>query len=482
MIGTIHKNTSGGPRLRVMEIQLFERDVTLRLPFRFGVITLTQAPQAFVRCRIQLDDGREGWGLSAEMLVPKWFDKNPDLSNDENLNHLRHALQLYGQALQDNGSRTAFGHYASLYHAHLKASAGARLNPLVASYGPALIDRAVMDALCRLQNMSFASAIRTDVAGICPQTLLPEFENFNMAEFMANLTPAEELQARHTVGMLDPLTAADQNTDDRINDGLPETLEEVIEAYGHTYFKLKLGGDLAADMERLKHIAAVLDTSSTPYKATLDGNEQYTDVDGVIELLAAMKNEPALDRLMASILFVEQPIHRDNALAQNVSPLAAFLPVIIDESDADLSVFERARSCGYAGVSSKNCKGFYKSLINLARCQMYTQSNGPAYFMSAEDLTCQAGVGVQQDLALVALLGLGHVERNGHHYVKGMAGAAEDEQSRFLAAHPDLYSRVEGRVCTKIANGKMSIASLQCEGFGTAVEPDWSSMREMPTV
>ena len=47
--------------------------------------------------------------------------------------------------------------------------------------------------------------------------------------------------------------------------------------------------------------------------------------------------------------------------------------------------------------------------------------------MSGEDLTTQAGLSVQQDLALVNLLGIRHVERNGHHYVNGMAA---------LPAHP----------------------------------------------
>ena len=42
--------------------------------------------------------------------------------------------------------------------------------------------------------------------------------------------------------------------------------------------------------------------------------------------------------------------------------------------------------------------------------------------MTGEDLTIQAGLALQQDLALVSLLGLTHVERNGHHYVNGMAG------------------------------------------------------------
>ena len=61
--------------------------------------------------------------------------------------------------------------------------------------------------------------------------------------------------------------------------------------------------------------------------------------------------------------------------------------------------------------------------------------------MSAEDLTTQAGVAVQQDLALATLIGATHVERNGHHYVDGMTRRAAGEQDAFLAAHPDLYHR-----------------------------------------
>ena len=45
--------------------------------------------------------------------------------------------------------------------------------------------------------------------------------------------------------------------------------------------------------------------------------------------------------------------------------------------------------------------------------------------MSAEDLTTQSGIALQQDLALATLIGATHVERNGHHYVDGMAGAPQ---------------------------------------------------------
>ena len=69
--------------------------------------------------------------------------------------------------------------------------------------------------------------------------------------------------------------------------------------------------------------------------------------------------------------------------------------------------------------------------------------------MSAEDLTTQAGVAVQQDLALATLVGATHVERNGHHYVDGMAGAPEQEQSAFLMAHPELYRRSDAALASE---------------------------------
>ena len=54
------------------------------------------------------------------------------------------------------------------------------------------------------------------------------------------------------------------------------------------------------------------------------------------------------------------------------------------------------------------------------------------YFISGEDLTCQAGLGVQQDLALGALIGVTHAERNGHHYVDGFADTPAAEAQAFL--------------------------------------------------
>jgi L-alanine-DL-glutamate epimerase-like enolase superfamily enzyme len=252
-------------------------------------------------------------------------------------------------------------------------------------------------------------------------------------------------------------------------------LEEVIARYGHRWFKLKVGGDANADVDRLSAIAAVLDHAEAPYQASLDGNEQYEDVEGVIDLWNAVKAEPRLKRLAASVVFIEQPIKRQNALAADLSRLAKLKPVIIDESDDSLDAFPRAKALGYRGVSSKTCKGLYKSLINAARCKAW----GDGYFMTGEDLTIQAGIALQQDLALVSLLGLTHVERNGHHYVNGMAGLPAHEQEQFLVNHDDLYEQTYGAVRVRIKGGMMQMKSLDCPGFASRAMPDWHAMRRM---
>ena len=98
-------------RLRLTQATFYERPVKLRLPFRFGVVTLTQAPQVFVRVHEQLADGHEGEGISAELLVPKWFDKAPDLTNEDNFDQLRrsHVAPTAPKGVKPTAALTAIG-------------------------------------------------------------------------------------------------------------------------------------------------------------------------------------------------------------------------------------------------------------------------------------------------------------------------------------------------------------------------------------
>src|SRR5690242_13309348 len=157
-------------RFAVGEILLFERDVRLRMPFRFGVVTLTESPQAFVRCRIRTEDGREAEGAAAELLAPKWFDKNPALSNEDNYEQLRQSLRNARDKYLSHGADTAWRHSSP--------SKG-----LVENYGPALMDRAVLDGLCRALGISFFEAIQRNVVGA------EVFEGIDLPKVFSKLKP-----------------------------------------------------------------------------------------------------------------------------------------------------------------------------------------------------------------------------------------------------------------------------------------------------
>ncbi|WP_431282347.1 mandelate racemase [Humitalea sp. 24SJ18S-53] len=461
------------PRFRLVETECREWPFALRMPFRFGVITVTDGRQAVLRARIETADGRGAWGVAAETLAAKWFDKSPALSDAQNMDQLRRSLEIACAASVAAGFDTAFGHFANGYAPQVAGCGAEALNPLVASYGRALLDRAMLDALLKLHGLSFWDGMRANIGGMVAHDCAPDLQKFDFGAMLSGLVPLTRVQARHTVGLVDPITAADQQS--RVGDGLPETLEEVATTYGHRWWKLKVGGDIAADVDRLSRIAAVLD-QRPGYRASLDGNEQYEDADGVIALWRAMEAEPRLDGLRRAIVFIEQPVKRARALETGMAALAAHRPVIIDESDGPLDAFVTARGLGYTGVSSKACKGVWRSLVNLARCRAW----GPDFFMSAEDLTTLAGVCVQQDLALIALLGLPHVERNGHHFVDGFSGRPKAEAVRFMEAHPGLYADTARGPRLAITAGALDLASLDCAGLGATEEPDFVAMDAMP--
>ena len=76
-----------------------------------------------------------------------------------------------------------------------------------------------------------------------------------------------------------------------------------------------------------------------------------------------------------------------------------------------------------------------------------------------------------------------HVERNGHHYVNGLAAVPEAEQHALLRAHPDLYESSDGAVRLAIRGGQLALSSLAfAPGFATG-QPgagiSWDAMRSV---
>ncbi len=473
-------------RLRIREVDARECAVKNRLAFRFGNTTSTHGRQMVVRARIELADGRSAWGAAAEALAGAWYNKSPALTEDQKHDQLRLAIELASRRYLEQGSETAFGHFENACGFLDDECARWRMPALMASYGAALLDRCVLDALGRLTGASFWDLMRGNRAGLRATPLAPDLAGFDFDAFLRSLAPAQQLHIRHTVGLVDPIVAADQPAGSGPDDGLPETLEQVAATYRHRYYKIKVCGDVEADLQRLAAIASVLDRQGTPYHVTLDGNEQYREPGAVVRLLRSIERAAPLQRFHASILWLEQPLARDAALTADVRAIDALRPVIIDESDADLDAFPAAIALGYRGVSSKNCKGLYKSVLNRARCQVRNAGAAEGrYFMSAEDLTTLPGLSLQQDLALVSLLRLAHVEKNAHHFVDGMRHRPQGEQRSFAEAHPDLY-RLDpladgGCVARlKISEGTVAIGSLDVPGHSYRAGIDWASLEPAP--
>jgi hypothetical protein len=443
--------------VRLRRVELFERPVTLRLPFRFGAATVTRCPQAFVRVMADVD-GHTVEGAAAELMVPKWFDKSPALTHEQNFEQLRESLRIARDAYGSASQALTPWQWSLQGDDGVAAGAARGLPRLAAQFGAALLDKAVADAALLSAGLPWTDGVRAGVLGDPWSAQLP-------------LHAPDGIALRHTVGLADRLDANDPGVDPR--DGLPATLRDAVDAHGLRYFKLKLCGDSERDVARLRAIAAVLDAHAGDYRVTLDGNETFADAAALGRFWGALAATPTLQALLARTLLLEQPIARARALLEPIEGLGLVVPVILDESDDHAQAFDTGLALGYRGISSKACKGIYRSLRNAS----LVAASGGRLLLSGEDLTCQAGLAVQQDTTLAASLGVAHVERNGHHYVDGFGVAPDDEARAFQRAHPTLYAESNGRVRLAVRDGRLDLRSLfRTSGFAGGAAPRWDTL------
>jgi hypothetical protein len=463
--------------IRVVDSAAGIANAYARMPFRFGVITLRAAPSFTLALTVEDRSGRRATGYAADFLAFRWFDKRPEKSLAENCQDLIRtvavARELYLEAGRA-GPRTPFRLFLESYPEIERRALADGFNRLGGSFGSSMLERAVIDAVGRLEGRSLFELVRGDELGIELGAISPELAGRRLAEFLP-AQPLERLHVRHTVGLLDPISAGDLA--EPVDDGLPETLEDYLDTDGIRYLKIKVAGALADDRARLEAIAEVLARRPGPFRVSLDGNEQYRSLADFLGLIEGIKSSGKLERLWRQVLFIEQPLDRAVALEPEVKPelqgLSREKPVIIDEADGWLGAFKEAAGLGYHGTSHKNCKGIYKSLHNLAFAAAHNARVGrPELFLSAEDLSNLPIVALQADLAMVALLGIDHVERNGHHYFRGLGHLSAAEKAAAVAHHPDLYERRGDEVFLHLAGGTLECASLQVPGMGFAALPD----------
>ena len=463
--------------IQVRESGFFIRNLSLRVPFRYGIATMTRAPHLVVRLLVEID-GVVQHGYAADNLPPKWFTKNPETTFREEIVDMievaRHAAET-ACALPPTGS--VFSLWQELWRAQAEWARTRHFPPLLSSFGASLVERAIIDAFCRATRTSFTQAVRENRFGLDLGAIHGELAENPPADLLPP-APRRSVTVRHTVGLADPLTEKDLDGQEHPHDGLPLSLESFIREQGLTHFKIKLSGDFEQDRERLHRLARLIEQHTAEYAFTLDGNENFHAVAPFRALWEGFLADRVIARFLQGLIFVEQPFHRAAALTETTTAeLRAWSerpPIIIDESDAECAALPTALAGGYAGTSHKNCKGVIRSLASacLIAQRRRMQPARPLH-LSAEDLTNLGPVALLQDLAVVATLGIAHAERNGHHYFAGLSQFPESVQREILRWHGDLYTaHAAGYPIVAVRAGGVEIGSLIDAPFGVAFEPD----------
>ncbi len=463
--------------IQLVASELFRLPLRARMPFRYGIVTMTEVSHVLLRLTFEIDGQRHS-GVAADHLPPKWFTKDPARALDEEIVEMLRVIRAAVAQARPLRAATPFQFWRELYAAQAAWGREQQLPPLLVHFGTSLVERALVDAFCQAKHQPLAAALRENLLGVDLGALHAPLAGTSPRDWLP-ARPPETVFARHTVGLLDPIEEGDILPADRVSDGLPQSLADCVRFYGLRHFKIKIDADVARARERLQQIAGVLAREcGADYAFSLDGNESFRDPAAFASQLRALLAEPGLRAFWPQLLFIEQPLHRDVALAPAAdwSAWPDRPPIIIDESDAEIGSLPAALRLGYAGTSHKNCTGIFKGVAHACLLAQRRAAGQPA-MLSGEDLTNVGPVALLQDLAMQAVLGVTSVERNGHHYFAGLSQFPAALQAHTLAHHGDLYTRsAAGWPRLDVRAGRLALGSVLRAPFGCAPGLDLSAL------
>jgi len=419
-------------------------------------------------------DGTLVRGYAADCLPPLWFDKSPEREFTQQIDDMIEVISHSAKIAVEIGKIDSVSTLVSVLWETLCTRGRP---PLLENFGHSMVERCAIDALCRFAGKSFRDLLS---AGELYGEFSVALDAWGLRKRVRPWSldhSSDQIAVRHTVGLSDPLTTKDLVGEHCVEDGLPVSLEDHLLRDGIRFLKVKIGNRGKLDVERLLDIVRVVSsTVNHRVQFTLDGNEQYNSMVEFRAFWDEMNATPGLKEFVENVILIEQPLRRDVALDESATSglrlLSREVPVIIDESDSSPDQCWKAISVGYSGTSSKACKGVTKALLNRQLIADLQQANEDReYVMTGEDLCCVGVVSLQTDLALVSVLGLAHVERNGHHYHTGLNYLPSDMYESVFEAHGDLYRSVGGIPALRIESGQLNLTSVNKAGFGFSIDP-----------
>jgi len=439
--------------IRIVDTVCAFEAIPFRMPLKFGGRVTTESTLINVEVTVETRGGIRATGYGSMPVGNVWAWPSQTVSPEQT----EQAIKNFATEVVELGNNipeffhpidlvyrvsSEYDHLGRMISNHLElAERMPVLSQLVAA---SPFDAAIHDAYGRVNQINSFQALSSD------------FMNHDLSEYLDDRfageyldpyvlqEPQSRLPLYHLVGALDPLTDAD--IEQRVDDGLPETLPEWIAADGLTHLKIKLGGDdLEWDVQRtlaIERVSAEAQAARgcTDWNYSCDFNEKCENVDYVLEFLKRVKEQSPAG--YGRIQYIEQPTHRDlKAHPENkMHKAAALKPVVIDESLIDYESLLLSRELGYTGVALKACKGQTESLILAAAAQKFNM------FLCVQDLTCP-GYSFLHSASLAARVpGIAAIEGNGRQYCPG-------PNQQLAHQFPTMFNLSDGTVETGVLTG-----------------------------
>ena len=441
--------------IRIVEVVHRFEEFRYRTPYQFGGRSVDRVTLLNVNCRVRTGGGREAWGFGSMTLGNAWAF--PAVPHEPGLGAMKALADQLGPL---TASCDETGHPIDLFRAlepqYLRTAERVTRERALPVPIPKLCTLVVASAFDAAIHDAYGKAFGVSCYDTYGSRFMSRDLSFDLGasftgEYLDRYVPAAPRATTpvfHSVGASDPLDASDVRT--RIDDGLPNTLEEWIPRDGLDHFKIKLnGGDLAADFERVVRIDRIVSQAQAArrvanWKYSLDFNEGCPNVAYLLEFLRRVRETTpsGFDR----ILYIEQPTARDlqQDRANVMHEAARLRPVVIDESLTGLDALLLAREMGYTGVALKACKGQSQAMLMAAAAQKF------GMFVCVQDLTCPGASLIHSAGIAARVPGNAGIEANARQFVPSANAPWE-------TTFPGLFT---------IHNGVMNTGQLTGPGLG----------------
>lgn len=452
---TSHRRT-GMPKnsdIRIKEAVFSVEPLSFRAPLKFGGRVIDKTFVMNVEVVVEIKSGKHAVGFGSMPVGNVWAWPSDKVSTAQ----AEKAMMTFGERICDLA--TLFPDYSdpidivysvSGEYTHLgkriqqEMKLEDEMPELAELVAASPLDAAIHDGFGRVNQVNSYNALSKQfIHNDLSEYLDDQFKGEYLDQYTLR-EPKARMPLYHLIGALDPLTDADITK--RINDKLPETLPEWINANGLTHLKIKLNGDdLDWDVRRvlaIEKVAAEVQAKRgcKEWVYSTDFNEKCQDAAYVLAFLAKIKegSPAAYDRIQ----YIEQPTSRNLKAHPEIKlhEVAKQKPVVLDEGLIDYETLLLGREQGYTGIALKACKGQSESLILAAAAQKL------GMFLCVQDLSCP-GYSFLHSASLSARIPtVTAIEGNSRQYCP--AG-----NKPFARRFPSMFDIKDGTVGTSILDG-----------------------------